>query len=251
MRWNNAALNSCADTAGAMLRALRANQMFEIDILRAIPAAAALVGLVFALPTVVKVWSEIKYLHRGASRADAEFALKLNETLKDPALMQYAIELGYRSLVGDDSLTHSQRVVLVNLEEAESWVRKYLKVRAWVTVQTGKPVFKWKRSRHAHKMYRNFVIGLCFVGYVVNGVAALHLPDLLTALSIRPQMDVPIASRIYSAVYFGAIAALLLLHAARLNLAAKLIRDTKTRADGQRTESTPASVQEHCEDLRD
>jgi hypothetical protein len=215
--------------------------MAEFDWWRAVPALVAFFGGLVALPGVIKIWNEIKHFRRGIRRAEAEFALKLNEKIPNPLLTRYAKELGFAALVGDNHLRHEQRVAMLSLDDAELIIAKYSNVRHWVDVRTHSPYFFWKRPRHASAFGRRAILALSYGGYALFGTIGLFLPEVFKFIFTKPSAMPPLEFAAFLLVFLGALAIFCLGYGIKLGLAAELI-NTQPQQPGS---DTRGDVDEH------
>lgn len=211
--------------------------MNELDMWRVLPGMVGLLAVLLSLPSVVKTWSEAKHIRRSSRRAESEFAFKLSEKGGSDSLSRYAQELGYAALVGDDHLSHKQRVVLLTMEDSERVIAKYSRLHNYVEVATESPFFRWRAKRHESAKYRLVVACLTFATYVIFSVAAIVVPFFYFDALLPNGIPRSFLLQFIAGMFFIAVGAFALVFGAKLNSAADLV--VRTRLRGQALEGDP------------
>lgn len=136
------------------------------------PIITVLSGL-GSLFLLVKGLIELSAIPTSRERSLYEFAYSLAQRSSDPALTSYALELAYKSLINDPTISTAQRQALLTLPDRVALIPLYLKARKLLTVQRSGPVLRWKSRWHQVKWYRRSVMGALLLVYTVLATAGL------------------------------------------------------------------------------
>lgn len=144
----------------------------------AIPLAAMFAAAMFQLPAMRKGWDEVRHLRRDRRKREAEFAAKFYEQSGDARVKQYADDLSYAALIGDNHLNTDERRFLLALKNPEKAIDRYLKTFPYVQIQLTEMKLAWRKKRYASKAYRAIMRIAYLIGYMAFAFFA-GLPVLL------------------------------------------------------------------------
>lgn len=101
----------------------------------------------------------------------SEFAYQLYKNNEDVTFKRLAEEYGIAALTKDDSLSRSQREILLNTINPVKDIDDYRKCQKLISITTHHEIFGWSKKRYKYKVYRKiiqaFTISIYFLSSLV------------------------------------------------------------------------------------
>lgn len=187
---------------------------------------ASLLTALVAAPAAGKAWEEYRQLVRARRYAEFERAKKVAQVCELSARERYLRELGHAALIGDNVLTHEERVALLSMTDTSRRAEEYIAVRGLVRLDVDRRHFEWRNRRLATRRGRWTVCLAWTAGYLMCGVLSM-LPWTLwqysygsgTAMS-KPMLGL----QVWSIMVFVPLAIACLRAGTRVNEAEQFIK---------------------------